>query len=124
MHTLVQESNFLSLALQMSRFIQVTVFSAPVLLPALSFACNLALCKLFPVWGNYITLGLALTGGTATTLFVFGDNQPRTPKSLSLGLGLLIGLGVAAAIGFPVGIKIGIAIVVKIVGMLVSYSDT
>lgn len=107
----------------MSRLVQASVFSVPVLVPALSLVCNLVLCKLFPCWGNYATLGLAATGGTATTLlFAMGD--PGSSKSLSLGLGLLFGLGVAAAIGFPVGIKVGIAIAVKIVGLLVSYSDT
>jgi hypothetical protein len=109
----------------MSRLVQVSAFSAPVLVPALSLVCNLGLCKLFPFWGNYVTLALAVTGGISTTLlFVMGESRPGSSKSLSLGLGLLFGLGMAAAIGFPVAIKVGIAIVVKIVGLLVSYSDT
>lgn len=92
------------------------------------FVSNFALCKLFPVWGNYVTLGVAAVAGTAFAKCIADPNNSQKRGEydgcLRLVFGSSLGIVLAFLLSLPVGIKVGIAIVVKIVGLLVSYSDT
>lgn len=96
--------------------------------PAIGFVSNCLLCKLFPMWGNYITLVLAAGAGTTLARCIAqesdGSRKTEIDNSLRLLFGSAFGFIVTFLLSLPVCIKIGIAIVVKIVGLLVSYSDT
>lgn len=91
-----------------------------VVTPAIGFVSNCLLCKLFPMWGNYITLALA----RCITQESDGSRKTEIDSALRLFFGSAFGFIVTFLLSLPVCIKIGIAIVVKIVGLLVSYSDT
>lgn len=95
--------------------------------PAVGFVSNLVLCKLFPMWGNYITAGLAAGAGALVVKCTADTNEPITKSLETLtrcGFGLLLGCSITAMLAWPVAVKVVIAIFVKIGSVLASYSDT